>query len=261
MTLVNGTNLTFKNVLIAGGTEQARRPKTKTKSKPKNKAEKRKAEETKNEKQKADAIEALKPKLNAKLAMVESIPPNSQVKITFGDSQQLIDKYRALPLMTNARRTAEQLWDDKFKEAKSVPVEWLADLPELKDKWTQYANWFSLRLNDNSESEVARSVFVTAYEQFNPNSAVSLGRMFDCVFDNLKLDMNEYRMFASTDEKLGQTKIDPSSTQTDRQTLVVAHLTRPNLPKIRRDSNSASDLKVVSDLDSKKAQNTIEMFE
>ena len=154
-----------------------------------------------------------------------------------------------------------QLWDSKFEATKSVPVEWLADLAELQDKWPQYSNWFSLQLSDTSESEVSRSVFVAAYERFNPNSMVSLGRLFDCVFDNLELSKDEYRMFASTDQKLGQTKIDPSSTQTDRQTLVVAHLSHPSLPKIRRDTNSASDLKVVSDLDSSKAQNTLEMFE
>jgi len=203
MTLVNGTNLTFKNVLIAGGTKRVGRPKPKK------------------EKPETEATVPPKRKLTAKLAMLESIPPNSQLKITFGDSQQLIDQYRGLPLMTNAKRTAEQIWLDKFAGAQSVPVERLADLPELQDKWSQYSNWFSLRNNG----------------------------------------MDEYRMFASTDEKLGQTKIDPSSTQTDRQTLVVAHLSRPSLPKVRRDSNSARDLKVVSDLDTKKEQNTLEMFE
>jgi len=243
MTLVNGTNLTFKNVLIAGGTKRVGRPKPKK------------------EKPETEATVPPKRKLTAKLAMLESIPPNSQLKITFGDSQQLIDQYRGLPLMTNAKRAAEQIWLDKFAGAQSVPVERLADLPELQDKWSQYSNWFSLRNNQTSESGIPRSLFVAAYEQFNPNSEVSLGRMFDCVFDNLELGMDEYRMFASTDEKLGQTKIDPSSTQTDRQTLVVAHLSRPSLPKVRRDSNSARDLKVVSDLDTKKEQNTLEMFE
>ena len=165
--------------------------------------------------------------------------------------------------MSNAKRTAELLWKDKFDKAQSVPVEQLADLPELQNKWTQYSNWFSLQLNEtgeSGESEIAKDIFVTAYEQFNPSSAVSLGRMFDCVFENLSLDANEYRLFASTDEKLGETKIDPSSTQTDRQTLVVAHLSHPTLPKIRRDTNSVGDLKVISDLDSRNKQNTLEMF-
>ena len=250
MTLINGTNLTFKNVLIAGGTKKDIRSKPKKKS-----------ERLDSPNRKSDAPNSPSRALSAKLAMVESISPNSQIKITFGDSKQLIEDYRRLPLMINAQRTAEQLWTDNFAETESVPVDQLANLPELQDKWPQYSNWFLLRLNETNESEVARSVFVAAYEQFNPSNAVSLGRMFDCVFENLSLDVNEYRMFASTDQKLGQTKIDPSSTQTDRQTLVVAHLSRPRLPKISRDTNSAADLKVVSDLDSKKEQNTLEMFE
>ena len=193
--------------------------------------------------------------------MLESIPPNSQLKITFGDTQQLLQDYRRLPVMINAKRTAEQLWTEKFPEAESVPVEWLADLPELQPKWPQYSNWFSLKLNETAETEVARDVFVMGYEQFNPSNAVSLGRMFDCVFDNLKLGEDEYRLFASTDEKLGQTKIDPSSTQTDRQTLVVAHLSHPSLPNVKRDTNSVGDLKVVSDLDSENERNSLEIFE
>ena len=222
MTLINGTNIAFKNVLIAG-----HQPKP----------------------------------LKAKLAMFESIPPNSQLKIIFGDSQQIIDNYRHLPLMINAKRDAERIWKDNFQKAESVTLDRLENLPELQDKWTQYSNFFLLRLNQSNEAEVAKDVFVDAYQQFNPSNTVSLGKLFDCVFENLSLGENEYRMFATTDEKLGQTKIDPSSTQTDRQTLVVAHLSRPKLPKITRDTNSLSDLKVTSDLDVDNQQNAIEMFE
>ena len=251
MTLINGTSLTFKNVLIACGTDAKSPKKSKrpAKSKPSD-----------SQKQKKDALESPDQTSQAKLAMVGSIPPNSQIKITFGDSQQLIEDYRKLPLMSNAKRTGEQLWTDKFEDAESVSMERLAEMPELQDKWPQYSNWFLLRLNETNEAEVARSVFVSAYEQFNPSNAVSLGRMFDCVFNRLSLGKDEYRMFASTDEKLGQTKIDPSSTQTDRQTLVVAHLSRPSLPKVDRDTNSVGDLKVVSDLDATNKQEPIEMF-
>ena len=162
--------------------------------------------------------------------------------------------------MTNAKRDAERIWADNFSKADSVSLDRLETLPELKDKWTQYSNFFLLRLNQNNEAEVAQDVFVTAFEQFNPSNSVSLGKMFDCVFDNLSFGENEYRMFASTDEKLGQTKIDPSSTQTDRQTLVVAHLSRPLLPAISRDTNSLSDLKVKSNLDVDDKQKLIEIF-
>ena len=68
-------------------------------------------------------------------------------------------------------------------------------------------------------------------------------------------------MYASTDEKLGQTKITPSSTQTDRQTLVVAHLSRPILPAILRDSNALKDLKVSSNLDVEDKNKILEVFE
>ena len=259
MTLLNGTNLTFKNVLIARGTETDRASKQKRQSK--SNLEQSDSDQSDSANQTDDTPKLSNRALRTKLATVESVPPNSQITITFGDTQQVIEAYRGLPLMANARRIAEQLWADKFENAESVPVEWLADLPELKDKWPAYANRFLVRLNETNEAEVSRNDFVSAYEQFNPNSAVSLGRMFDCVFENLSLDVDEYRMYASTDEKLGQTKIDPSSTQTDRQTLVVAHLSHPTLPKIVRDKNSAGDLKVVSDLDSRNEQNSIEMFE
>ena len=257
MTLINGTNLTFKNVLVACGTERDRYAKpNQPKEKSNSNSNSERADSTGKETVK---LERTRRAPTAKLATVESIPPNSQITITFGDSQQVIDDYRRLPLMANARRVAEQIWADKFGDDQSVPVEWLADLPELKAKWRQYSNRFLLRLNENNEAEVSRSVFVAAYEQFNPSNAVSLGKMFDCVFENLSLDVNEYRMFASTDEKLGQTKIDPSSTQTDRQTLVVAHLSHPTLPKIIRDKNSAADFKVASN--SNNEEEPLEMFE
>ena len=244
ITLMNGTDLTFKNVLIACGTAPVR-SNSKTKKSIRN--------------QKTNAQQLPKPV--AKLAMIESISPKSQIKITFGDTDQLFDDYRSLPVMTHSKRDAEKLWKDNFDVAVSVPVDQLAELPELQDKWPQYSDRFSVQLSDSGDSEVARDVFVDAYERFNPSNTVSLGRIFDCVFDNLNLGANEYRMFASTDEKLGQTKIDPSSTQTDRQTLVVAHLSPPSLPKVGRDSNSAGDLKIVSDLDSKNEQNALEIFE
>ena len=233
MTLINGTSLTFKNVLIAAGTKPVERPKQKKQNKP--------------------------TPLGAKLAMLESIPPNSQLKITFGDTQKLLDDYRRLPLMANPKRDALKLWADNFAQTPSVSIESLELLPELQAKWTQYSNYFVLRLQKSNEAEVSKDVFITAYEQFNPSNAVSLGKMFDCVFNNLVLSKGEYRMYASTDEKLGQTKITPSSTQTDRQTLVVAHLSRPVLPAILRDSNALKDLKVSSDLDVE--NKTLEVFE
>ena len=233
MTLINGTSLTFKNVLIAAGTKPVERPKQKKQNKP--------------------------TPLGAKLAMLESIPPNSQLKITFGDTQKLLDDYRRLPLMANPKRDALKLWADNFARTPSVSIESLELLPELQAKWTQYSNYFVLRLQKSNEAEVSKDVFITAYEQFNPSNAVSLGKMFDCVFNNLVLSKGEYRMYASTDEKLGQTKITPSSTQTDRQTLVVAHLSRPVLPAILRDSNALKDLKVSSDLDVE--NKTLEVFE
>ena len=243
MTLVNSTNLTFKNILIARNAQADDGPTNKPESK-----------------KKTESPQDPTQRLNVKLATLESIPPNSQLKITFGNTQQVIDDYRRLPLMTNAKRDAERIWADNFSKADSVSLDRLETLPELKDKWTQYSNFFLLRLNQNNEAEVAQDVFVTAFEQFNPSNSVSLGKMFDCVFDNLSFGENEYRMFASTDEKLGQTKIDPSSTQTDRQTLVVAHLSRPLLPAISRDTNSLSDLKVKSNLDVDDKQKLIEIF-
>ena len=192
--------------------------------------------------------------------MLESIPPNSQLKITFGDAQKLLDDYRRLPLMANPKRDALKLWADNFAKTPSVSIESLEQLPELQEKWTQYSNYFVLRLQESGEAEVSQSVFITAYQQFNPSNSVSLGKMFDCVFDNLALSKDEYRMYASTDAKLGQTKITPSSTQTDRQTLVVAHLSRPVLPAISRDFNSLKDLTVSSDLDVKDEQKSLELF-
>ena len=238
MTLINGTSLTFKNVLIARG-KQKPDPKSKLKS-----AKQKNATQSQ----------------VGKLAMIESIAPNSQVKITFGDPQQLISDYRRLPLMSNAKRDAQKLWADNFGSSPSVPVQSLAQLPELQEKWEQYSNLFLLRLNQTNEEEVAYDLFVSTYEQFNPSNSVSLGRMFDCVYYHLSLGANQYRMFATTDEKLGQTKIDPDSTQTDRQTLVVAHLSRPELPAVGRDANAADDLAIVSDVDQQDSQNTIEMF-
>ena len=255
MTLVNSTNITFKNVLIAAGTKPTNLPNSKTKKR--NESADKPASTAGAKLATPDANKAA---ADVQLAMLESIPPNSQLKISFGDAQKLLDDYRRLPLMANPKRDAQRLWSNNFVNAASVPIDSLETLPELQEKWTQYSNRFVLRMQQSNEAEVSRSVFIKAYEQFNPSNSVSLGKMFDCVFKNLALGKDEYRMFASTDEKLGQTKIDPSSTQTDRQTLVVAHLTQPVLPAIRRDSNSLSDLTVSSNLDVKDEQKTLKMF-
>ena len=76
-----------------------------------------------------------------------------------------------------------------------------------------------------------------------------MSRIFDAVIDNLQLAKGEMRLLGVTDQALGTTKFSPASTQTEQQTLVVAHLKRAKLPNPIPDTNTRRDFSGRSNLD------------
>jgi hypothetical protein len=243
--LVNDSTVTLKNVLVVGGVKKA--------------AAADSISVDVDQKKKANKSPDQLPRIGYKFALVEEIAPKSQMAIQFDGSPDLLEEYRSDRMMFNSRRDAAMLWKNSIGSNKvSTTLEELSEVPEIAENWDEYSNAIMMRMPTNAvDSIVTKEAFLNAYEQMNPAPYVSLGKMFDCVFENLQMGHGDYRLFATTDEKLGKTKIYPDSTQSDRQTLIVAHLTHPQLPQVARDTNSVADLKRVSDLDHKK----MELFE
>ena len=88
-----------------------------------------------------------------------------------------------------------------------------------------------------------------AYQELNPVRNVTLGRILNRIEKTLVLSPAQYRLYAATDQAIGNTNVVPNSTQVDRKTLVVAHLTRPSLATPTRDVNSPADFGNESTLD------------
>lgn len=240
--LINNSTVKLKNVLIVGAVK--RKPNAEPMAS-------KVIQKTKSKKRQNKVRQ-----IGYQFAVAKEIDPKTQLKIVFDDSNKILEQYRVNRLMFNARRTATQLWNDNLGEkADATTMESLAEWAMLKEKWDDFSNAILMRKQPNEDvSVVSKVVFLDVYEQTNPTPYVSLGKIFDCIFDNLKMNEGDMRLFGTTDQKIGQTKIYPDSTQTDRQTLVVAHLTYPRLPDVGRDTNSVADLKSISDLDRKKME-------
>jgi hypothetical protein len=245
--LINDSSIRLKNVLVVGG--------VKLKPTPRDDSTSTETDGNKAGKKMPKKIR----QVSYQFAVVEALDPKTQIKITFDDSPDVLTQYRSDRLMLNSRRSAAKLWHDWFGGQNSVAMQSLAEVDALSDRWDDYSNAILMRQQATNESNVDQEVvdqetFLDVYEQINPTPYVSLGKMFDCIFDNLQMDAGDFRLFGTTDRKIGQTKIYPDSTQSDRQTLIVAHLTYPKLPEVGRDTNSVADLKSISDLDRKKLE-------
>lgn len=241
--LINDSTIKLKNVLVVGG----------VKLKPTQQAN---AQSSQTDGNNANPKTAKKVRqIGHQFAVVGELDPKTQVKITFDNSKDILKQYRSSRLMINSRRSANKLWNDHFGEEESASMQALAEIDGLSDKWDDYSNAILIRKQPNADLDVVqKQAFLDVYEQLNPTPYVALGKMFDCIFDNLQMNQGDFRLFGTTDQKVGQTKIYPDSTQSDRQTLIVAHLTYPKLPEVGRDVNSVADLKSISDLDRKKME-------
>jgi hypothetical protein len=187
-------------------------------------------------------------------AIVDSLNAGSSTELKFDGDESIVESYRTDRLMLNSRRDADRLWQETFGNQASSSLDAVLAISQLKDNSIEFSNAIMRKQsNDNADANppVTRQLFMDVYEELNPVGFVTLGKLFDCVYENLSIGPEQIKLYAMTDVQIGETAIHPDSTQTDRQTLIVAHLTHPTLPVARRDKNSVADLKSISDLDRK----------
>lgn len=173
-----------------------------------------------------------------------------------GDTKSLsliaVDSTRSvtqqLPVYFNPAQFAEDAWESTYKGRAEVTMDELMVLDAVQEKPAAYQNWLLQRM-DLNVLRISRSVFKEAYQDLNPSNNVTLGRLLDRVDQTLPIDDGQFRLYAATNELIGNTKIEPDSTQVDRQTLVVVHLTKPSLIKPVPDKNSPADFGADSTLD------------
>ncbi|MEL7498901.1 MAG: hypothetical protein AAFN77_14935 [Planctomycetota bacterium] len=155
---------------------------------------------------------------------------------------------RGIPIYFNPENYAGEVWRKTFGNRGSVTLDMLLGIPEVAEKSDDYKNWF-FRQEDFDANEIGLASFINVYQELNPINNVTLGRVIDRVDNALELGTDEFRLYAATDQPIGTTKIVPESTQVDRQTLVVVHLSQPKMGQAKPDANAPSDFGIESTLD------------
>ena len=195
------------------------------------------------------------------ISWIGDLAAGSDTDLIFEDIERknLGKKWGSIPGFRSTQRASEEIWKKYTDGAKQASLDVLKEIPELKSDWPNYENLF-VSLNRDSETPdiVGPGLFYKVYQRINSDSSVGLGRMLDTILNNLTLAKGEYRLVGGTDQRLGGSRFEPASTQTDRQTLVVVHLKHPELPTAKPDYNSFEDFKVLSDLDRERELQEIE---
>lgn len=195
---------------------------------------------------------------NYQIAWVGELKAGSDANCNFEPTSaaELSRPWRAIPVFHNTFGGATKIWADNVNQGKPlnsrdptfISLDQLSTFPELQSNWPDYRRIF-LQSPNRIEDRFSAQDFNDAFQILNGVSVVTVGRLFDSVINSLTLAPGEYRLIGATQQRLGRTAFDPESTQIDRQTLVVVHLTRPQLPAAKPDLNAFEDFKVVSDLD------------
>ena len=168
------------------------------------------------------------------------------------NAELLSNKRRALHYWTEVlkQRTA----DDSSGVQPRILVEELRSIPEFAERWNDLLA-IAIRTKNGFDpgsigsAELTQEEFETVLNTFDTRTDIDVSRIFDAVIDNLQLAKGEMRLLGVTDQALGTTKFSPASTQTEQQTLVVAHLKRAKLPNPIPDTNTRRDFSGRSNLD------------
>ncbi len=175
-----------------------------------------------------------------------------QLTLESVSAEAVADRWHQIQLFSSSARMAEEIWNRNVDEPGArLGLEQLQTFPELADDWPRWDRLFRqmMAMSDSNDGKIDQLVFQRVFQLVKNESGIRLGRVFDCVVENLQLAPGECRMIATTNQKIGQTRFEPEATQTDQQTLVVVHLKHPPLPIARRDENALTDFVSVSDLD------------
>ncbi|MFT7631103.1 MAG: hypothetical protein ACI87E_002117 [Mariniblastus sp.] len=188
---------------------------------------------------------------NYQIAWIGELAASTDTELNFKSLpyEEIKQNWDDLPTFLNTKKMAVRIWLDNVGGPEPTPLENIEAFPELQNQLPKFLSLL-LRQTPDTEEGYTYDQFVDAYESAFSLKNVSLGRMLDSVLQNLTLSQGESRLIGATSQRLGATKFDPESTQTDQQTLVVAHLQMPDLPLAKRDLNGSEDFtRVRSNLD------------
>jgi hypothetical protein len=126
-----------------------------------------------------------------------------------------------------------------------IPVDQIRSMPVLEPYWDTFSQ-LAQSADGQPEPSISRSQFLSTLSQAKTDNNVHnppslAGNLLREVLENLELGKGEIRLLGASDQPIGQTRLDPQSTQTVHQTLVVVHLRQPSLKPIQRDVNSILD--------------------
>ena len=160
------------------------------------------------------------------------------------------------PKLASVARQARVIWESNLPENRnSVSRQQLLKFPEIQNDLDQFKHEAALMEPSIESGLFSFDDFRTLYSSVqnikmtDDNKDHGAGELFDAVTNNLTLGLGEVRLLGVTDQALSLGKLEPEATQTRRQTLVVVHLSPPNLPLAQRDVNAYEDKANLSDID------------
>ena len=132
-----------------------------------------------------------------RVAWIGELAAGNESDLSFSDTtlESLKQPWLKIPVFSNSKRTAENIWNTNVKDSKSASLEEISSFPELSERWPDYQRMF-LRSNDSNSNETeyfyTQPQFEQIYQSVNSNSEIGIGRMFDAVADNLTIAPGEY---------------------------------------------------------------------
>ncbi|MEM9410360.1 MAG: hypothetical protein AAGA30_04560, partial [Planctomycetota bacterium] len=201
---------------------------------------------------------------NAQLqfAWIGDLESGSETEKLKWQSIDKVDDAWEQSMVLRSENVAEELWSrlkpfyelsDQGPETVQIGV-MRSECPSLDEKWDRFTQQISRRYPPMSQQEleetmISYKLFREVILDMTQTTGVNVSGIFRQVTDNLELARGETRLMAITNQPIGRNEFRPESTQTQRQTLVVVHLARPDLPKAEMDIDSIEDYTGKSDLD------------
>ena len=150
------------------------------------------------------------------------------------------------PLFVSSYRISRRLWDAIDGRFESASLEQISEIPEVQERWTEFTRALltmsrGKTLEDLWAEAVDFETFHKIMGKLDGKSGINVGRLFDMVIGKLELEKGEMRLIGQSSQRIGSNQLDPESTQVDRQTLIVVHLKKGQLPPVRRDVNALAD--------------------
>ena len=190
----------------------------------------------------------------------------SELKLNAIAKNELARDWKNAVLFHSSEGITNDLWNKHFGDSiTSVSRAQIQEIPEFSRRWEEVEPLFFRLANRQElppESErFTKNDLLTVFRMLHSESSIRLGLMFDNVMQRLEMGKGECRLIGATQQRLGRTRFEPDATQSDVQTLVLAHLKRPPLPPAKRDLNAYIDFTGKSNLDYENENQLLDEFD